>query len=114
MKLVLLSFAVAAMLVVVPSAAASDTPAETAALCAQLFGSTYSLSSAEPLARCQWDMSLIGATTTAWAGATGKGVKVGVIDSGADLTHPDLLPNLDIARSCSFIFSDTPTALPKR
>jgi len=39
-KLVVLSLAVATMLAVVPSAAASDTPAETAALCAQLFGST--------------------------------------------------------------------------
>ena len=113
MKLVVLSLAVVAMLAVAPSAAASDTPAETAALCADLFGSTYTLSSTEPLARCQWDMSLIGATTTAWAGATGNGVKVGVIDSGVDLTHPDVLPNLDVARSCSFIFNDTPTALPQ-
>jgi subtilisin family serine protease len=36
-----------------------------------------------------------------------------MIDSGVDLDHPDILPNLDIDRSCSFIFTDTPTADPQ-
>ena len=35
-----------------------------------------------------------------------------MIDSGVDVTHPDIAPNLDLARSCSFIFSTTPTADP--
>jgi subtilisin family serine protease len=35
-----------------------------------------------------------------------------VIDSGVDFNHPDIAPNLDVDRSCSFIFSDTPTADP--
>ena len=114
MKLVLFCVAVVAMLAVVPAASASDTPSETAALCSGLFGSTFDAPSAEPLAPCQWDMSLIGASAAkAWSSATGKGVTVGVIDSGADVTHPDVAPNLDLARSCSFIFSTTPTALPQ-
>jgi Subtilase family len=76
-----------------------------------LFASTYAVSSTEPLAPCQWDMSLIGATASgAWTGATGRGVSVGVLDSGVDITHPDIAPNLDLARSCSFIFGSTPTA----
>src|SRR3972149_11210612 len=35
-----------------------------------------------------------------------------MIDSGVDLNHPDIPPNLDVDRSCSFIFDDTPTADP--
>jgi len=103
-----------ATLALVPTAGASNTPAQTAALCSSLFGSTFGSPSSEPLASCQWDMSLIGATPSrAWTGATGRGVSVGVIDSGVDVTHPDVAPNLDLARSCSFIFSTTPTALPQ-
>jgi lantibiotic leader peptide-processing serine protease len=112
-KLAVLSLAAAALLALVPTAGAADTPAATAALCSSLFASTYAVSSSEPLAPCQWDMSLIGATASnAWTGATGRGVSVGVIDSGVDLTHPDVAPNLDLARSCSFIYSTTPTAAP--
>jgi subtilisin family serine protease len=69
--------------------------------------------STEPLGPCQWDMALIGATDGGSYGhATGAGVTVGVIDSGVDLTHLDIAPNLDLDRSCSFIFDDTPTADP--
>ena len=114
MRLAVLLLAVTATLALVPAADASNTPAQTAALCDSLFGSTFGAPSSEPLASCQWDMSLIGATaSSAWTGATGRGVSVGVIDTGADMTHPDVAPNLDVARSCSFIFSTTPTALPQ-
>jgi len=66
----------------------------------------------EPLSSCQWDMRVINAGA-ANALATGKGVKVGVIDGGVDFTHPDLAGGIDVARSCSFIFSTTPTADPQ-
>jgi subtilisin family serine protease len=66
----------------------------------------------EPLSACQWGMRAIQAGPESYARATGAGVSVGVIDSGVDMTHADIVPNLDVARSCSFIFSDTPTALP--
>ena len=46
------------------------------------------------------------------ARARGAGVKVGVIDGGVDFTHPDLAGAIDVARSCSFIYSTTPTADP--
>jgi subtilisin family serine protease len=49
----------------------------------------------------------------AHATATGQGVKVGVIDGGVDFTHPDLAGAIDVASSCSFIFSTTPTADPQ-
>jgi subtilisin family serine protease len=54
----------------------------------------------------------VQAGTASYAQATGAGVSVGVIDSGVDTTHADVAPSLDLARSCSFIFSDTPTADP--
>jgi subtilisin family serine protease len=59
-------------------------------------------------------MALINATDAgSYAQATGKGITVGVIDGGVDLTHPDIAPNLDVDLSCSFIFDDTPTADPR-
>ncbi len=66
----------------------------------------------DPLSVCQWDMEVINAEA-AHATATGAGVKVGIIDSGVDFTHPDLAGGIDMAGSCSFIFSDTPTADPQ-
>jgi subtilisin family serine protease len=91
---------------------AAATQAEIEAKCAALFGSTFGVPNSEPLADCQWDMAIIGAGTDSYDHATGEGVTVGVIDSGVDRFHPDIAPNLDIGRSCSFIFDDTPTADP--
>jgi subtilisin family serine protease len=54
-------------------------------------------------------MSVIHADAATHARATGKGVRVGILDSGVDLTHPDIAPNLDLASSCSFVRSDDPT-----
>src|SRR5215208_4990111 len=65
----------------------------------------------DQLSPCQWDMAVINAPA-AHDTATGKGVRVGVIDSGVDFTHPDLAGAIDVAKSCSFIYSTTPTANP--
>jgi subtilisin family serine protease len=51
-------------------------------------------------------------TAAAHQSATGRGVRVGVIDGGVDLGHPDLAGGIDVAASCSFIYSTTPTADP--
>jgi subtilisin family serine protease len=92
--------------------AGPSSTADATAICADLFGATYGVPSSEPLAACQWDMALIHADDASHARATGRGVRIGDIDSGVDLTHPDIAPNLDVAHSCSFIFDHDPTALP--
>ena len=55
----------------------------------------------EPLADWQWDMQMIGATADGtYASQPGDaGVTVAVIDTGIDASHPDIAPNLDVARS---------------
>jgi len=46
---------------------------------------------------------MIGATPTgAWMRATGRGVKVGIIDTGVDASHPDLARNFNGALSRNF------------
>jgi len=35
-----------------------------------------------------------------------------VIDTGIDLTNTDIMPNVDVASSCVFLYADTPTADP--
>ena len=58
---------------------------------------------AEPLAFRQWDMDQIHAPA-AHAIATGKkSVLVGVLDSGVDVTHPDLVGQVDFAASASCV-----------
>jgi len=95
------------------AALAAATPGELVAICDSLYGAVFGVPNGEPLGACQWDMAIINASDSgSYAHATGAGVSVGVIDSGVDLTHPDIVPNLDLDRSCSFIFDDTPTANP--
>ena len=109
----------AAILVPTAGSVVTGTRAETkpglGILCASVLAPITGgvAASGEPFAACQWDMMQIHATTAgSHAVASGLGVRVGVIDSGVDLTHPDIAPNLDLASSCSFIYSDTPAALP--
>jgi subtilisin family serine protease len=93
--------------------AAAD-PDELVPICSGLYGDVFGTPNGEPLGPCQWDMALINASDEgSYQHATGAGVTVGVIDSGVDLTHPDIAPNLDVDRSCSFIYDDTPTADPR-
>jgi lantibiotic leader peptide-processing serine protease len=106
--------AAALLLVLIQTASAESTAAIDDATAAGLCAAAYPpTSGTEPLARCQWDMGAIDAVA-ANATATGTGVKVGVIDGGVDFTHPDLQGGgIDVALSCSFIFSTTPTADPQ-
>jgi subtilisin family serine protease len=64
----------------------------------------------DPLASRQWDMAMIEATPTGSYGTDlgDRRVRVGVIDTGVDSTHPDIAPNFDAADSRNFV-TDHPT-----
>jgi thermitase len=47
----------------------------------------------------QWAIQKIGAPA-AWAASTGAGVRIGIVDTGADLTHEDLAARIVANTSC--------------
>ncbi|WP_206483750.1 S8 family serine peptidase [Thalassotalea sp. G2M2-11] len=55
----------------------------------------------------QWGHQAVGAVEAWNAGNRGAGVRVAVIDTGADGAHPDLAPNINIELSASFIAGET-------
>jgi subtilisin family serine protease len=58
----------------------------------------------EPLAGLQWDMQQIGATASgSYRNERGNGVRVGILDTGVDGTHPDIAPNFDASLSRNFV-----------
>jgi subtilisin family serine protease len=59
----------------------------------------------DPFADAQWDMRMIGATATgSYRKQQGThGVRVGIIDTGIDASHPDIAPNFDHRLSTNFV-----------
>jgi subtilisin family serine protease len=59
----------------------------------------------DPLASYQWDMRLIGASPRGSYARqrANKGVRVGIIDTGVDASHPDIAPNFDHQLSRNFV-----------
>jgi subtilisin family serine protease len=85
---------------VTAAALAAVTGEELADICGPLYGGVFGVPNSEPLGPCQWNMALVNASDSgSYALATGKGIKVGMIDSGVDFTHPDIAPNLDAAEA---------------
>jgi lantibiotic leader peptide-processing serine protease len=83
-----------------------------AAACASLYSVPVNVGP-EPLSACQWDMRAIHATSAeSYAVNQGRGARIGDIDTGIDLTNSDIMPNVDVAASCVFLYADTPTANP--
>lgn len=68
----------------------------------------------DSLSVCQWDMRIMNASPTgSYAVNRGGGASVAILDTGVDYTHPDIAPNFDLARSCSFIYAGNPAADPR-
>jgi subtilisin family serine protease len=59
----------------------------------------------DPFADAQWDMRMIGATADgSYRKQQGThGVRVGIIDTGIDASHPDIAPNFDHRLSVNFV-----------
>jgi subtilisin family serine protease len=59
----------------------------------------------DPFAGAQWDMRMIGATATgSYRKQQGThGVRVGILDTGIDASHPDIAPNFDSRLSRNFV-----------
>ena len=95
-----------------PAPTGTKLQAAEASACASLY-SVSSTTGPDPLGSCQWDMRAIGASPSgSYAVNQGAGVKVGVMDTGIDLTHGDIMPNVDLGASCVFLYANTPTADP--
>ena len=90
----------------------TNSAASEAAACASLYGVPANIGP-DQLSACQWDMRAIGATPAgSYAVNQGKGARIGDIDTGIDLTNSDIMPNVDVANSCVFLYANTPTANP--
>ena len=60
----------------------------------------------------QWGHDAIDAVEAWNAGERGAGARVAVLDTGFDLDHPDLAPNIDLARSRDFTGQGLQYSLP--
>jgi lantibiotic leader peptide-processing serine protease len=71
---------------------------------ASRFGYSHSKRGPEPLAGLQWDMQMIHATTDgSYKKERGsRKVRVGIIDTGVDGSHPDIAPNFNRPLSRNF------------
>lgn len=68
-----------------------------------LVGETVVTPGDETFYSIQWAPKAVGAPGAWAAGFTGKGVRVAILDGGIHSTHIDLVANLDVANSASFV-----------
>ncbi|WP_243077135.1 S8 family serine peptidase [Microbacterium sp. SS28] len=81
----------------------SDASAAAQAAAGAKSRGTGATPTADPLASLQWDMKAIGATADgSYKYERGKGIVVGILDTGVDGTHPDIAPNFSTTLSRNF------------
>jgi subtilisin family serine protease len=82
--------------------------AQRAAARGQQADSPNAATPGDPLSSRQWDMQMMHATVTgSYREQQGtKDVRVGIIDTGVDGSHPDIAPNFDAALSRNFTVDD--------
>jgi lantibiotic leader peptide-processing serine protease len=90
-------------------------PGDAISGCDALFSPPAGTVGPDPLNVCQWGNRYVHATIGggSYSVNQGEGVTVGIIDTGVDLGHEDVAPNLDVSLSCSFIRPNNPAALPQ-
>lgn len=64
-----------------------------------LFAAPAATGAGDELFGQQWGLSKINAPA-AWSAATGAGIRIGIVDSGIDLSHPDLAGKIVAAAAC--------------
>ena len=67
------------------------------------FDANASVGAVETFRAAQWSVDAIHAPAAWDAGYQGAGARVAIIDGGIRNTHIDIAPNLDVARSTSFV-----------
>ena len=87
-----------------------DPPQDVGAASAENNGGNYSpagtdpQAGTEPLWQQQWDKMRMNVSTASYTIQPGKrDVVAAILDTGLDQFHPDITPNLDVARSRSFV-----------
>ncbi|MBN1858611.1 S8 family serine peptidase [Candidatus Bipolaricaulota bacterium] len=65
--------------------------------------STESIGDDEPYSWLQWPLQAIDAPGAWDTGYTGDGVRVAILDTGVDSSHPDLIDNVDVGSSVSMV-----------
>lgn len=94
--------------------AATTTGIKTSANDASSATATASSTSSPPYSsnknsyfNMQWGLDAINAIEAWQTGARGSGALVAVLDTGFDLTHPDLLANINLQKSKNFVTGET-------